>query len=92
MIFLSTFGTHIVIKCFKLKNQMKFILKRPYGIIGLVVWFTMLFLVIVAYSDLIPNNPLKAYGTVIAIAFAFTSFILRAAYRMVNLRNKAIKV
>lgn len=56
-------------------------MKKPILIILILIWISSLLTLIIALTDLIPNNPLQEFRLIVGLGFITLSGLIRIAWR-----------
>jgi len=65
-------------------------MNKTLWILAISIWITSLFILIVALTNVWPNNPFADYKLLVGLLFLMITGLLRIAYRKYNPNNKKI--
>ena len=67
-------------------------MKRITIIILALIWISSLIILIIALTDIVPNNPFKDYRLIVGIAFLVLSSFIRIAYQKLVKAKQIIRI
>ena len=65
-------------------------MNKTLWILAISIWITSLFILIVALTNVWPNNPFADYKLLVGLLFLMITGLLRIAYRKYNRNNKKV--